>query len=52
MNRPQAEVVRALIDLAALDFPQAQKLTEKDNTDLSLIDETQRLGFIDQLSKN
>jgi len=51
-NRPQAEAVRALIDLAALDFPQAQKLTEKDNTDLSLIDETQRLGFIDQLSKN
>ncbi|MBM2805268.1 MAG: transporter substrate-binding protein, partial [Deltaproteobacteria bacterium] len=37
--RPQAEAVRAMIDLAALDFPQAKKLTEKDNSDLSLIDE-------------
>jgi len=50
--RPKAEAVRALIDLAALDFPQAKKLTEKDNTDLSLIDEIQRSGFIDQLYKN
>lgn len=49
--RPQAEAVRAMIDLAALDFPQAKKLTEKDNTDLSLIDEIQRSGFIDQLYK-
>jgi NitT/TauT family transport system substrate-binding protein len=50
--RPQAEAVRAMIDLAALDFPQAKKLTEKDNADLSLIDEIQRSGFIDQLYKN
>jgi len=50
--RPQSEAVRALIDLAALDFPQAKKLTEKDNSDLSLIDEIQRSGFIDQLYKN
>jgi ABC-type nitrate/sulfonate/bicarbonate transport system substrate-binding protein len=49
--RPQAEAVRAMIDLAVLDFPQAKKLTEKDNTDLSLIDEIQRSGFIDQLYK-
>jgi NitT/TauT family transport system substrate-binding protein len=47
--RPQTEAVRALIDLAALDFPQAKKLTEKDNSDLSLIDEIQRSGFLDQL---
>jgi NitT/TauT family transport system substrate-binding protein len=47
--RPQPEAVRALIDLAALDFPQAKKLTEKDNSDLSLIDEIQRSGFLDQL---
>jgi len=47
--RPQAEAVRAMIDLAALDFPQAKKLTEKDNSDLSLIDEIQRSGFVEQL---
>jgi len=49
--RPQPEAVRALLDLAALDYPQAQKLTERDNWDLSLIDEIQRSGFLDQLYK-
>jgi hypothetical protein len=49
--RPQAEAVRALLDLAALDFPQAKRLTEKDNWDLSLIDEIQKSGFLDQLYK-
>mgnify|MGYP001216057093 FL=1 len=49
--RPQAESVRNLIDLAGLDFPQAKRLTEKDNSDLSLIDEIQRSGFIDLLYK-
>jgi hypothetical protein len=49
--RPQTDAVRALIDLAALDWPQAKRLTEKDNSDLSLIDEIQRSGFIDTLYK-
>jgi ABC-type nitrate/sulfonate/bicarbonate transport system substrate-binding protein len=49
--RPQPEAVRALLDLAAMDFPQAKKLSEKDNSDLSLIEEIQRSGFIDQLYK-
>ena len=49
--RPVSEAVRALLELAALDFPQAKKLTEKDNSDLSLIDEIQRSGFIDLLYK-
>jgi NitT/TauT family transport system substrate-binding protein len=49
--RPQPEAVRALLDLVALDYPQAQKLSEKDNWDLSLIDEIQRSGFLDQLYK-
>jgi NitT/TauT family transport system substrate-binding protein len=49
--RPQADAIRNLIDLAALDFPQAKRLTEKDNSDLSLIDEIQRSGFIDSLYK-
>jgi NitT/TauT family transport system substrate-binding protein len=47
--RPQSEAVRALLDLVALDYPQAQRLTEKDNWDLSLIDEIQKSGFLDQL---
>lgn len=49
--RPQGEAVRALLDLAALDLPQAKKLSEKDHWDLSLIDEIQRSGFLDQLGK-
>jgi ABC-type nitrate/sulfonate/bicarbonate transport system substrate-binding protein len=49
--RPQPEAVRALLDLVAQDYPQAQRLTEKDNWDLSLIDEIQKSGFLDQLYK-
>ncbi len=49
--RPQSECGARDADLAALDFPQAKKLTEKDNWDLSLIDEIQRSGFLDQLYK-
>jgi NitT/TauT family transport system substrate-binding protein len=49
--RPQAEAVRALLDLAALDLPQAKKLTEKDHWDLTLIEEIQRSGFLDQLGR-
>ena len=33
--RPQPDAVHALFDLVALDYPQAQKLTEKDNWDLA-----------------
>lgn len=49
--RPQSDAVRALLELAALDFPQAKRLNEKDNWDLSLIDEIQKSGFLDQLYK-
>jgi len=49
--RPQSEAVRALLDLAALDLPQAKRLTEKDNWDLSLIEEIQKSGFLEQLYK-
>ena len=45
-SRPQA--VRALLDLAALDLPQAKRLAEKDNWDMSLIDEIQKSGFVDK----
>src|SRR5215467_12055104 len=47
--RPQSEAVRALLELAALDFSQAKRLNEKDNWDLSLLDEIQKSGFLDQL---
>jgi ABC-type nitrate/sulfonate/bicarbonate transport system substrate-binding protein len=49
--RPDPEAVRALLALAALDLPQAKNLTEKDNWDLSLIDEIQKSGVLDQLYK-
>jgi NitT/TauT family transport system substrate-binding protein len=49
--RPQPEAIRALLELAALDLPQAKRLSEKDNWDLSLIDEIQKSGFLDQLYK-
>ena len=49
--RPQSDAVRALLDLAALDFSQAKRLTEKDNWDLSLIDEIVKSGFVEQLYK-
>jgi NitT/TauT family transport system substrate-binding protein len=49
--RPHPDAVRALLDLAAQDFPQAKRLTEKDNWDLSLIEEIQKSGFLDQLYK-
>jgi len=49
--RPRSDAVRALLDLAALDFPQARKFSEKDNSDLSLIEEIQRSGFLDRLYK-
>ncbi len=49
--RPQSDAVRALLELAALDFPQAKRLTEKDNWDLSLIEEIVKSGFVEQLYK-
>jgi ABC-type nitrate/sulfonate/bicarbonate transport system substrate-binding protein len=49
--RPQPEAVRALLDLAAQDLPQAKRLSEKDNWDLSLIEEIQKSGFADKLYK-
>lgn len=47
--RPKKESARALLDLVAQDYPQAQQISEKDHWDTSLIDEIQKSGFIDQL---
>jgi NitT/TauT family transport system substrate-binding protein len=47
--RPKKQAVRALLDLVALDYPQAQQMSDKDHWDTSLIDEIRKSGFIDQL---
>jgi ABC-type nitrate/sulfonate/bicarbonate transport system substrate-binding protein len=47
--RPNPESVRFFIDLIAVDYPQAQRLSEKDYWDLSLLDEIQRSGFVQRL---
>lgn len=47
--RPNPEAVRALLELAALDFPKAKSLSEKDNWDLSLIEEIHKAGFLERL---
>jgi NitT/TauT family transport system substrate-binding protein len=49
--RPRSESVRFLLDLVAPDYPQAQRLSEKDHWDLSLIDEIQQSGFVDRIYK-
>jgi NitT/TauT family transport system substrate-binding protein len=49
--RPNPESVRFLLDLVALDHPQAQRLTEKDHWDLSLIDEIKQSAFTDMFYK-
>jgi NitT/TauT family transport system substrate-binding protein len=48
---PQPEAVRAMLELAAQDLPQAKLLNENDHWDLSLIREIQKSGFIEQLSR-
>ena len=49
--RPRPEAVRSLLDMMALDFPQAQRISESDYWDLSLLDEIPKSGFIDQLPR-
>lgn len=49
--RPNPESVRLMLDLIALDHPQAQRVSDKDFWDLSLLDEIQKSGFIDQLPR-
>jgi NitT/TauT family transport system substrate-binding protein len=49
--RPSSEAIRYMLDLIALDLPQAQRVSEKNYWDLSLLDEIRRSGFMDQLQK-
>ena len=49
--RPNPESVRLMLDLIALDHPQAQRVSDKDFWDLSLLDEIQKSGFVDQLPR-
>ena len=39
----------ALLELAALHFPKAKSLSEKDNWDLSLIEEIHKAAFLERL---
>jgi len=50
--RPTSEAIRYMLDLLVPDLPQAQRVSDKDFWDLSLLDEIQKSGFIDQLQKN
>ena len=50
--RPNPESIRSMLDFIALDQPQAQRVSEKDFWDLSLLDEIQKSGFMEQLQKN
>ncbi len=47
--QPEKAAVRALLELVALDYPQAKRMSEKDHWDITLIDEIQKSGFIGQL---
>ena len=49
--RPNAESIRFMLDIIALDHPQAQRVSETDFWDLSLLEEIQRSGFVDQLKR-
>jgi NitT/TauT family transport system substrate-binding protein len=50
--RPTREAIRYMLDLIAQDLPQAQRVSDNEFWDLSLLDEIQKSGFIDQLQKN
>lgn len=49
--RPNPESVRSMINLIAMDDPKAKRLTERDYWDLSLIEQIQQSGFVEQLYK-
>ena len=49
--RPSTEAIRYMLDLIVLDHPQAQRVSDKDFWDLTLLDDIRRSGFIDQLQK-
>ena len=41
-----------MLELIALDQPQALKVADKDFWDMSLLDEIRQSGFVEQLQKN
>jgi NitT/TauT family transport system substrate-binding protein len=50
--RPSSEAIRYMLDLIVLDHPQAQRVSDKDYWDLTLLDEIRRSGFLNQLQKS
>jgi NitT/TauT family transport system substrate-binding protein len=49
--RPNPQAVRSILDQIAIDDPRAKHLSEKDHWNLTLLDEAQRSGFMDELYK-
>jgi ABC-type nitrate/sulfonate/bicarbonate transport system substrate-binding protein len=49
--RANPESIRFHLDMAALDDPRANKFSEKDFWDSSVVDEIRRSGFVEQLNK-
>jgi hypothetical protein len=49
--RPSSQAIRYMLDLIVLDHPQAQRVSDKDYWDLTLLEEIRRAGFMDQLQK-
>ena len=49
--RANPESIRFHLDMAALDDPRANKFSEKDFWDSSVVDEIRRSGFVEQLYK-
>ena len=50
--RPTHEAIRYMLDLIVLDHPQAQRITDQDFWDLTLLEEIRRSGFLDQIRKS
>ena len=50
--RPSHEAIRYMLDLIVLDHPQAQRVTDQDFWDLTLLEEIRRSGFLDQIRKS
>jgi NitT/TauT family transport system substrate-binding protein len=49
---PSSEAIRYMLDIIVLDHPQAQRVSDRDFWDLSLLDEIKKSGFMDQLQKD
>ena len=49
--RPDPKSIRYLLDFTARLYPQAKEVSETDHTDLRMLDEIQRSGFLQQIDR-